>query len=294
MALHDNEFPVDDDLVNRLLGEQMPQWRDLSLRRLATSGTVNVVYRLGDDKVVRLPRAPHLTSGPQREAQWMQTFAAHLPLAIPQFLALGEPTGSYPSHWTVLEWIDGTTASPSTLVELGDAAADLGEFVCALRMVPTAGAPADGSYRGFGLRKADAGFRRWVKKLPADIDQSAANRVWDSCLAVGDRTEPPTWFHSDLRGDNLIVRDDRLIAVIDWEGCSVGDPSADLLGAWWLFDGDSRDALRTATQAGAAEWKRAKGWALHMAVLAIPYYADTNRAFVDQARRALEEILADD
>ncbi|MDH4277030.1 MAG: aminoglycoside phosphotransferase family protein [Acidimicrobiia bacterium] len=294
MALHENEFPVNDDLVHRLLFEQVPQWSDLPLERLATSGTVNVIYRLGDDKVVRLPRAPHLGSGPEREARWMPVFAAHLPLTVPRFLALGEPTEWYPSYWTVLEWIDGMTASASTLDDLDAAAVALGEFACALRTVPTAGAPAGGNYRGFGLGKADPDFRLWVAELPADIDRSAATRVWESCLAVGDRTDPPTWFHSDLRGDNLIVQDGRLCAVIDWEGCTVGDPSADLLAAWWLFDGDSRETFRSASQAGADDWKRAKGWAVYMAVAAIPYYAATNQIFAEQAQRALGEILADD
>lgn len=291
MALHDNEFDIDDDLVRRLLNEQMPQWSDLPLQLLTTTGTVNVVYRLGDDKVVRLPRAPHLTTGPQREAHWMPVFRPHLPLTVPRFLALGRPTGFHPSPWTVLEWIDGTTASSGSVGDLDAAAGALGEFVIALRTVSTAGAPVGGSYRGLSLANADAGLRRWAAKLPPDVDRDAVIQVWDACLAVGDCDDPPAWFHSDLRGDNLIVRDGAIAAVIDWEGCTVGDPSADLLAAWWLFDDDSRATFRAATEASTGDWERGKGWALHMAVLAIAYYAETNPGFVEQARRALREIL---
>ena len=99
--------------------------------------------------------------------------------------------------------------------------------------------------------------------------------------------------HTDLRGDNLIARDGRFAAVIDWEGCTVGDPSADHLGAWWLFDGESRETFRVVSRADKASWLRAMGWALLMSVAAIPYYADTNPVFVAQARRALNEILSD-
>jgi aminoglycoside phosphotransferase (APT) family kinase protein len=101
------------------------------------------------------------------------------------------------------------------------------------------------------------------------------------------------WFHSDLRGDNLIVHSGRLVAVIDWEGCTVADPSADYLAGWWLFDRDSRETFRSASNADRSDWLRAKGWALHMAVAAIPYYADSNPVFVAQARNALDEILSD-
>jgi len=50
MILHDHEFRIADALVNRLVAEQFPELSGLALRRIETSGTVNVMYRLGDDK----------------------------------------------------------------------------------------------------------------------------------------------------------------------------------------------------------------------------------------------------
>jgi aminoglycoside phosphotransferase (APT) family kinase protein len=192
-----------------------------------------------------------------------------------------------------LGWIEGEAADRSTLQDLHAAASALGEFVVELRRCPTGGAPQDGNYRAFGLANADADMRRWVDELPDDIDSRAVLGVWESCLSVGEWRGPPMWLHSDLRGDNLIANDGRLVAVIDWEGCTVGDPSADYLAAWWLFDGDSRETFSRASHAEQADWLRAKGWALHMAVGAIPYYAETNPTFVVQARAALAEILGD-
>lgn len=292
MNLHENEFAIDDDLVRRLLRAQAPRWSEERLRRQETRGTVNVIYRLGDDKVVRLPRSPDHLSGPEREARWMPVFAAELPLRVPGHLLLGRPTDLYPAHWSILEWIEGHVADESTLADLDGAAASLAAVVRAIRRVPTEGAPAGGSYRAVGLAGVDRTFRSFVDRLPDDLDRSAVIRVWGSCLDAEAWNGPPRWLHSDLRGDNLIARHGELVAVIDWEGCTVGDPSADLLAAWWLFDGDSRETFRRAIgDATRAEWARARGWALHMAVLAIPYYAGTNPSFVGQARRALAEIL---
>lgn len=293
MALHNNEFLIDDALVSKLVAEQLPDLSGLELRRIETSGTVNVMYRLGDDKVVRLPRTSEYSDGPEREARWIPRFAPLLPLAIPEYLALGKPTDQYLSHWSVLSWIDGTVANGSTIADLSTAAEALGQFVVSLRNVPTDGAPKGGSYRGFGLQKVDVDMRRWVEQLPEDIDRNTVIRVWESCLAADDWTGPPTWFHSDLRGDNLIARNGSLVGVIDWEGCTVGDPSADYLAAWWLFDGDSREVFRRTSRAEPSGWQRAMGWALLMSVAAIPYYAKTNPLFVDQARRALSEVLSD-
>lgn len=294
MTLHDGEYPIDSALVRQLLTDQMPLWSHLPLRRLETSGTVNVAYRLGSDKLIRLPRTEKFSKGPLREANWLPKFAPELPLGVPKYLALGTPTEAYPSHWSVLGWIEGTTAGSSTLNELREAAAALGEFVVALRRVPTDGAPEGGNYRAFGLAKADGDLRYWVDRLPDDIDRDAVLAVWEACLSAGEWIGPPTWLHSDLKGDNLIAHGGELIAVIDWEGCTVGDPSADYLAAWWLFDRDSRETFRTASQAQTSDWLRGMGWALHMAVVAIPYYAHTNPVFVAQARAALGQIIQSD
>ncbi|MEL6983474.1 MAG: hypothetical protein AAFO29_13695, partial [Actinomycetota bacterium] len=49
------EVDIDPELVARLLADQCPDLAELPLRELA-SGWDNVMYRLGPDLVVRLPR----------------------------------------------------------------------------------------------------------------------------------------------------------------------------------------------------------------------------------------------
>lgn len=293
MDMHDNEFPIHDALVRQLVATQMPALAGLDLRRIPSSGTVNAVYRLGDDMVVRLPRTAEHAHAPQHEARWMPVIAARVPLQVAQFVALGEPTDAYPSYWSALEWIGGTAVDAAALTDVRSAATKLGDFTVALRSVPISGAPVGGNYRGFGLANVDGGARRWIQQLPHDIDRAAVLDVWEWCLSAPEWDGLPTWFHGDLRGDNLITRDGELVGVIDWESCTVGDPSSDFLAAWWLFSGPSRETFRIASQADDDAWRRAMGWALHMSIAAIPYYAETNPAFAQQARRALTEVLVD-
>jgi hypothetical protein len=40
-------------------------------------------------------------------------------------------------------------------------------------------------------------------------------------------------------------------------------------------------------------WCRARGYALHQALLIIPYYPKTNPEFVAMAKRTVEEILTE-
>ncbi len=293
MALHPGEFQIDEQTIRRLLAEQFPMWSDLPVDRLRSSGTVNVLYRLGDDKLLRLPRSSEFSPGPLREARLLPRFEGRLPLEISRHLGLGSPTEAYPSHWSVVSWIEGTAANQGTVGDLHVTANALADFVTTLRKVPTDALPDGGSYRAGSLSEVDEDLREWVNQLPEGIDRSRIIETWETCLAAGDHDGPPAWLHSDLRGDNLLAREGRLVAVIDWEGCTVGDPSADLLAAWWLFDADSRVSFREAVAASDPEWMRAKGWALHMAVAAIPYYSKTNPTFAGQAYQALDEIMSD-
>jgi aminoglycoside phosphotransferase (APT) family kinase protein len=92
---------------------------------------------------------------------------------------------------------------------------------------------------------------------------------------------------------NLLVDDGRLCAVIDFGGAGVGDPAADVIAAWSVFSHTGRAAFRDALDVDDDTWNRARGSALHQALLIIPYYAETNPGFVALAKRTIEEVLAD-
>ncbi|HEX3213100.1 MAG TPA: hypothetical protein VH016_11070, partial [Actinomycetota bacterium] len=73
----------------------------------------------------------------------------------------------------------------------------------------------------------------------------------------------------------------------------VGDPACDLQPAWNLFAGASRARFRAELAVDDASWLRGRGWALAQAVMALPYYWDTNPGMVRQASHALAQVLAD-
>ena len=97
----------------------------------------------------------------------------------------------------------------------------------------------------------------------------------------------------NLFGPNLLVRDGRLNAVIDFGGVGIGDPAADVIPAWSVFNKVGRDAFRHALDVDDNTWIRARGYALHQALMIIPYYPQTNPEFVTLAKRTIGEILAD-
>jgi len=58
-----------------------------------------------------------------------------------------------------------------------------------------------------------------------------------------------------------------------------------------VFGPTGRAAFRAALAVDDGAWERARGIALHQAVMIVPYYAETSPAFVALARRTIVQIL---
>ena len=127
--LHADEIVSDVALVRHLLMDRFPDLASLPIRRFASSGTDNAIYRLGDDLAVRLPLRPGTTAQLSSDARWLPVLAPHLPLAIPEVVAMGDPVEATSSHpgfawpWGIYRWIDGDAVTLAGLADpLHDAA----------------------------------------------------------------------------------------------------------------------------------------------------------------------------
>jgi aminoglycoside phosphotransferase (APT) family kinase protein len=292
--MHADEVDTNVALVRRLLAGQFPRWAELSIDPVVSYGTDHDIYRLGDHLAARLPRIAWATRQAAIEAEWLPKLAPHLPLAIPVQLAIGQPAEGYPFEWSVYEWLPGENAN-GTIDDLDQAAVDLAAFVTALQRVDTTGAhPRPAGSRGSPLAELDTNARRAIAALGNRIDAVAALRSWEASLNASAWDGEEAWLHGDLLPGNLLVVDGRLSAIIDFGGLNVGDPACDLQPAWNVFEGDPRTRYRTELQVDDASWLRGRGWALYQAVMALPYYWDTNPGMIRQASHALAQVLADD
>ena len=66
---------IDDDLVRRLIAGQFPRWAGLAAERFPSGGTVNAMYRLGDDMVARLPLVRGGVGDVSLEHEWLPRLA---------------------------------------------------------------------------------------------------------------------------------------------------------------------------------------------------------------------------
>ncbi len=294
--LHPDQLEIDEALVRRLLEAQFPMWARLALERVSSAGTENAIYRLGDDMAVRLPFRPGMDEQIEKDHRFLPTLAPQLPLAIPLPLGRGAATAEYPSSWSVCRWLPGEEAAFDRLADPSRAARELAHFVLALQSIDATGGPAPGKHnfrRGVPLADRERWTRAAIARSEGLVDTRAIAIAWERDRDAPTWDGAPVWLHGDLTPDNLLAVDGQLTGVIDWGGLGVGDPATDLLPAWDLFRGESRQAFREAMGVDDAAWARGRGLALSVAVVALPYYLDTNPTMVRQNRHSIAEVLSD-
>ena len=265
----DGRAGIDAALVRRLIAQQFPQWADLPVTPVKIDGWDNRTYRLGTELTARLPTHESYTAAIDKEHEWLPVLAPYLPVAIPEAVAKGSPGEGYPYHWAIRRWIDGETATVENITDLDEFARSIAEFILALQSVDATGGPVAGAhsfYRGAPPEYYHDETVEALAVLKGRIDADLAREVWDAALATSwDR--PPVWFHGDIASGNLLVRDGRLSAVIDFGTSGVGDPACDLVIAYTFFAGDSRETFRAAVGQDRDTWARARGWALWKALI---------------------------
>ena len=277
--LRAGKFNVDVPLVRRLVAQQFAQWSELPIVSVDEDGWDNWTFRLGERMKVRLPSDHGYAEQAEKEARWLPRLAPQLPVAAPVLLGLGKPNDEYPWHWSVYEWLDGEPARRDNVHDRTAFARDVAGFLAALQKIDVQDGPPPGNHNFFRGAPPMSIYgdeaRRSVTALEGMLDTSQAHAVLDAA-ETATWSGPPAWVHGDMAIGNLLVRDGRLGAVIDFGTSAVGDPACDLVIAWLFFEGASREVFRTAVAADPAMWARARGWAVWKAALVLASNSPTN------------------
>jgi aminoglycoside phosphotransferase (APT) family kinase protein len=289
--MHPGQLDVAPETVSRLVARQFPQWRDLPVRAVRTQGTVNALFRLGDDLVARLPLVPAGDARGRLEAE--AAAAAELlgrtRFATPEPVAIGEPGPGYPLPWSVQTWLPGTVATPDGQ---SDAFAhDMAEFIAGVRAIDTRGRTFAGDNRGGHLPDHDTWMETCLERSEGFLDVPPLRRMWAAFRELP-RESADAMTHGDLIPGNVLVDGGRLAGVIDVGGVGPADPALDLVAAWHLLDPGPRDAFRADLRCGDLEWARGAAWAFEQAVGLVWYYAQTNPPMSHMGRRTLERLVA--
>lgn len=280
-------------LVIDLISEQFPQWAHLPIRPVKLSGWDNRTFHLGEEMSIRLPSAEGYAPQVQKEQKWLPGLASHLSFPIPELLAIGQPSKNYPWNWSVYRWIEGENADVLHADDLQQFASQLAQFLNELYKIDATGGPLAGAhnyYRGGSPSVYDGETRSAIAQLQDFIDVDTVTNVWEKALS-SKWSNSPVWIHGDFSVENILVKDGRLAAVIDFGCMGVGDPACDLVIAWTFLTRESRKIFRSHLGLDPDTWARARGWALWKSLITLAPLVDKTCSKALKKQQVIDEIL---
>ncbi len=204
------------------------------------------------------PVAPTAHDMP-REYRLLAAIHPHFSLAPKPYL-LCEDTGIIGAPFYLMERRNGIVVRQSVPPEIGEdldlrrrVSESLVDTLADLHAVDiqSTGLVSIGKPAGFVKRQVEGWAGRWERSKTTDLPEMTRAAAW-----LIDRLPPdperPTLVHNDYKLDNLMLdaaEPTRIVAILDWEMCTVGDPLIDLglLLCYWpqaddpeLFTGSLR------------------------------------------------------
>jgi aminoglycoside phosphotransferase (APT) family kinase protein len=294
--MHPGQLPVSAGVVRRLVDEQFPAWRDLPVRAVPSHGTVNALYRIGDDLLARLPlqRASGNDDGRaelQAEAAAARELLGRTRFRTPEPVAIGVPGAGYPRAWSVQTWLPGTVATRADPADSVPFAHDLAEFIGGVRAIDTRGRTFSGQGRGGDLTTHEAWMQTCFQRSEDLLDVPRLRRMWGELRELPRGAAPDVMSHGDLMPGNVLVAGGRLTGVIDVGGLGPADPALDLVGAWHLLEAEQRRVFRVELGVDDLQWLRGMAWAFQQAMGLPWYYQHSNPAMSAIGRRTLGRIV---
>jgi aminoglycoside phosphotransferase (APT) family kinase protein len=291
--MHQDQLEIGVGAVRRLVDEQFPRWRALPIRAVSTAGTVNAIFRLGEDLAIRFPlrrrEERQVRAWLRAEAVAMQEFAEVSLMPAPWPVAIGEPGEGYPLPWSVQTWLSGadaTVENPSASIAF---AQDLATLIARLRQADTRGRSFRGGGRGGHLPDHDEWMETCFRESAGLLNLPRLRAMWAELRTLPE-VDADVMCHGDLIPPNLLVRGGRLAGVLDSGGFAAADPALDLVSAWHLLDDHPRDLLREALGCSDVQWRRGMAWAFQQSMGLVWYYAQSNPAMSACGRRTLQRL----
>lgn len=294
--VHDDQIDINVGQVIALVSDQLPHLLGMDVEAIASAGTVNAIFRVGNEVTTRFPlrRAdPDLVRHDlQREMTAAIEFHRVCPVASAEPFHLGRPGHGYPLPWTAQSWVPGTIATPTSCQNSAGIARELALLIERLRAVDTRGRSFGGGGRGGVLSDHDVWVEECIARSEGLVDTDAMRAMWQR-FRVLPRDGPDAMCHGDLTPSNLLVAGEHLVGVLDAGGFGAADPALDLVAAWHLLANSTREEFRVALGCDDLQWERGKAWAFEQAAGAYWYYRDTNPAVAEMGRTTLHRLITE-
>lgn len=288
------DVKIDCSLVQSLIERQFPDLCSLAVVPIEKQGHDNRTFRLGEELTVRLPSHPSYADAVQKEATALDALDGQLSVEIPKIFGLGKPSQEYQLPWSIRHWLGGETWENTKVLDNSSLARNFGEILVELRSIPadiSLSAGKHSFYRGCHPSAYGDEVIESLRRMGDPTKSKQCMKIWQRGMASA-WSNAPVWFHGDMAVGNVLMKGDKVSALIDFGTCGVGDPACDFTIAWTYFDASTRQHFRKAAKIDDDTWHRAKAWALWKALVSINGLSGPDTDGVQA--RALGEVIDDD
>ena len=256
--------------IQSIISKQFPQYAHLEIRKVEKSGHDNRTFHLGNDFSLRFPSSIEYSTQVLKEHRYCGKLKESISFQITEPIELGNPSDLFPFHFSINKWIEGESINSINIIDKCQLARDCARFLLELKQCDTNDGPLPGAhnfYRGGNLSIYHDETIHAIHQC-VDFDQSQCLKIWDLGLN-SNYMDSNSWIHGDFEKDNLLVKNGKLYAVIDFGNMAVGDPACDYVMAWTYFDKASRTIFLKDLHLDQSTINRAKAWALWKALITL-------------------------
>ena len=258
------------------------------------AGWDNAIFRLGNKLSIRLPRRQAAAKLIENEQIWLPKIANRLTITVPTPYRIGEPTSDYPWRWSILPWLEGTTADREPLN--ADRGELWGAFLRSLHTTAPANAP-DNPVRGVPLKDRWSNLEPRMQRLEhkTNLISKTIKNIWYEALDTPIDVEAK-WLHGDLHPGNVLVKDGKIVGIIDWGDMTSGDVATDLASIWMLFESGKarKNAIAQYFDISDETLQRARGWAIYFGITLFDVGAIDNPIQAKIGAKILRCVAQDD
>jgi aminoglycoside phosphotransferase (APT) family kinase protein len=292
------EIRVDEALARQLVSTQFSPLPERSLEFLG-EGWDYVAFLVDDGLVFRFPRREIGVPGTEREIATLPLLAPLLPVAVPDPVHVGRPSGDFSWPFYGARYLPGTEPDDSLSDDVRGALAR--PLARALKALHTrAGLAAVGGRLPIDpMGRADMAVRvpRTRETLMAIADLWQPPGEIDGLLAEAAELPPPqpsAVCHGDLHFRQLLVHEGVLSGIVDWVDLCRGDPAMDLsLVHGFLPPAARRDFFEEYGAVGATSLVRGRVLALNLMSVLARYGHDEGMPGVEaEALAGLDRLFA--
>lgn len=278
------------ETIQHIIHEQYPEFDSLLIEKMSEGGHDHHSYHLGNHFSLRFPSAYEYSTQVIKEYTYCKILQNGLDIPITSPIALGIPSVLFPFHFTINEWIDGETVSATNITNKIQFANDLANFLNNLHKCEIKNGPLPSKqnfYRGGSLTYYHDETIQAIKNC-SDFDQKRCLEIWMKGVK-SPYSQKAVWIHGDVAVGNLLVRNGKLSAVIDFGNMAIGDPACDYVMAWTYFDCITRPIFIKSLNTDKDTLNRTRAWALWKALISL-----NDAKHKDAAIYTLNEIFKED